>query len=343
MPDGITVGLMTHAGGAHVGAYLAALAQTEEVTSVVLSDPDGTWAEQARTTLKDKLTGSFRDHREMLRNEPPQMALVTMEAVLAPPVIEAALDAGCHVFAEKPACVRADDFAKLKTLADSKHLHLMLAFANRLNPPVLAARDLIRSGALGTLYGLEMHLVADQTRLTRPGYHKTWFADRARSGGGHLAWLGIHWLDLAVYLSGSHVAQVTGFAGNVGGQPIAIEDSAALAMRFDNGTFGTLTSGYYLDRGYHSHIKIWGSLGWLLLEPSNPVPLQWSSRKDGNTEPRAYDGPTSPSGYTPFVQAAVKAVAGKGEPPVTGEDGLHALKVVFGLYEAAETGRTISI
>mgnify|MGYP003341879855 CR=1 FL=1 len=30
-----------------------------------------------------------------------------------------------------------------------------------------------------------------------------------------------------------------------------------------NGTLGTLNSGYYLDKGYHSMIKIWGSSGWL--------------------------------------------------------------------------------
>ena len=37
-------------------------------------------------------------------------------------------------------CVRAEDFEPLVQKADSKHLHLMLALANRLNPPVREAR-----------------------------------------------------------------------------------------------------------------------------------------------------------------------------------------------------------
>ena len=45
-------------------------------------------------------------------------------------------------------------------------------------------------------------------------------------------------------------------SANVGGQPIDTEDSAVVALRFDNGMLGTLTSGYYLDRGYHSLLKI---------------------------------------------------------------------------------------
>ena len=43
----------------------------------------------------------------------------------------------------------------------------MLALANRLNPELIAARKLISEGAIGKVYGLEMNLVADQTRLTR--------------------------------------------------------------------------------------------------------------------------------------------------------------------------------
>ena len=43
-----------------------------------------------------------------------------MEAALAPPAISAALDAGCHVLAEKPSCVRADDFAALVRKAEAK-------------------------------------------------------------------------------------------------------------------------------------------------------------------------------------------------------------------------------
>jgi hypothetical protein len=41
------------------------------------------------------------------------------------------------------------------------------------------------------------------------------------------------------------VTQVAGFAGVVGGQPLEVEDSSAMAIRFDNGCFGTMTSGYH--------------------------------------------------------------------------------------------------
>src|SRR5690606_31388909 len=99
--------------------------------SVALCDPDRRWNEDARRILGSKLTGTYESPRTLLEQERPAMVLVTMEARLAPPVIDAALDAGCHVFAEKPACVNVEDFTALVRKADSKHRHLMLALANR--------------------------------------------------------------------------------------------------------------------------------------------------------------------------------------------------------------------
>ncbi len=141
----------------------------------------------------------------------------------------------------------------------------MMALANRVHAPAREARRIVRDGLLGKVYAVEVHLVADQTRLKREAYRKEWYCIKARGGGGNLIWLGIHWLDLALFITGLKVKQTAGFAGVVGGQPLDVEDSAAVALRFDNGTFGTMTAGYYLDKGYQSHIQIWGEHGWLRL------------------------------------------------------------------------------
>ena len=339
MANKIKVGLITCEGGPHLGAYFSALATSKEVHSVALVDPSEQSVESAKKTLGDRLNGTYKNLSKMLKEFNPAMALISMEAALAPGAIGAALEHGCHVFAEKPACVKANDFERLVKLADNKELHLMLALANRLNPEIQATRELLRNGGIGKIYGVEMHLIADQTRLTRPSYHKTWLAQKARAGGGHLSWLGIHWLDLAVYLTDTKINQVTGFVANVGGQPIDVEDSAAVALRFENGALGTLTSGYYLDSGYHSHIKIWGAKGWLHLEPMKEIPLQWSSTiGDKAGEIQRYDGPKDPRGYTPFVHAAIRACAGLEEPPISNADSLDAIKTVYSIYDSAVMG-----
>lgn len=337
--EGIKVGVITHAGGAHLDAYFSALAEADEVAAVSLSDPGRQNVDAAREALGEKLIAVYDEPATLVREQRPVMALVSMEAALAPPAIEVALRAGCHVMAEKPACIRIEDFERLHEIAKTNDLHLMLALANRLNPEAREARRLIGEGMMGKIYGVEAHLIADQTRLTRPAYHETWYAKKARGGGGHLIWLGIHWLDLTTFLTDSDIVEVAGFTGVVGGQPLDVEDSAAIAMKFANGAFGTMTSGYYLDRGYHSHIKIWGSHGWLEIRRHGGLPLSWYSRKEQDPRIHRIDRFPGPSGYTPFVKACVRASAGLEEPPLTVDDSLQALRTVFGCYQAADTGR----
>jgi UDP-N-acetyl-2-amino-2-deoxyglucuronate dehydrogenase len=344
MPKSIKVGIITQADGAHLPDYFNSLAKIEEAEAVALADPSGKSEEMARKALGDKLKGVYKDGADMLKRFEPQMVVVSLEAVAAPPVIRSALEAGCHVFAEKPSCTNAEDYAKLVRLSQEKHRHLILAVANRSHAPVQEARRLIKDGKLGKVYGVEAHLVTDQTRLKNEDYRKQWFCSKARAGGGQLIWVSIHWLDLILFVTGLKIKQVAGFAGNVGGQPIDIEDSAAVAMKFDNGSFGTLTGGYYLDKGYHSHVKVWGEHGWLRLAAVEEQPLEWYSSKDAKeAKVQQFEYPKGGRGYLTFMRSSVRASCGLEDPPASAEEGLHVLRSIFAFYEAAKTGRTQSV
>jgi predicted dehydrogenase len=194
----IRVGIITEPRGPHLSIYLKAFATTRGIERVAIADASSTTFKDAKTALGSRgaTLETFTDYRKMLAEFRPQLALVTLAADHAPEPILAALESGCHVVAEKPACVRASDFERAVRLAESKQRNLMLAFANRRLPPALKARELVQSGMLGKLYAANMYTIADQTRLKNPEYHKAWYASKARAGGGHLMWLGIHYLDL---------------------------------------------------------------------------------------------------------------------------------------------------
>jgi predicted dehydrogenase len=341
-PKRIKAAMITEAGGAHQNFYLESLGLAEEVGSVALCDPSGESEAMARKFLGGKLTAVYRDLPSLLAKERPDLALISMEGVTSPPAIEAALDAGCQVLAEKPACVRLEDFERLNRKAKARGLHLILALGNRVDPVMVEARRLVREGKIGKVYGAELHLIADQTRLSKPGYRESWFAQKARAGGGHLIWLGIHWIDLAMYVTGLQVRAVTGFTDNAGGQPLDVEDSAALAMQLENGSLATLMSGYYLDKGYHSHLKVWGARGWLQVHKHGGVPLEWYSTLEPEPQVRRWEYPKPSVGdvYPIFLRAVARACAGLDPYPLTGDDSVRALKTVFACYRAAQTGQT---
>lgn len=338
--DRLRVAVLTHAGGAHLGLYFRALAAADAVAEVVLADPDGASVAEARALLGAKLVAVHADHAAACGDGRPRLALVSTEAARGPAAIATALDAGCHVLAEKPACVTAADFAALAERAEAAGLHLMLALANRLAPEVREAKRLVTEGAVGRPYAVEMHLVQDQTRLHGAAYQASWFADPARAGGGHLAWLGIHWLDLAMHLIGDDVAEVAAFTATLGGAPVAIEDAAALALRFAGGSLGTLTSGYYLEAGYQSHLRIWGSAGWLALDAGTDPVLQVQRR---GTAVANVTPPRSGDVYAALVTAAAAAALGTGDPPISTAESLRAVRTVFAGYEAAAGRRSVAV
>jgi len=344
MPKTIKVGVITQADGAHLRDYFASLAKTEEVEVVALADASGKIEAVARQALGAKFLNSFKETATMLKQVQPQMVIVSMESALAPTAIDLALEAGCHVVAEKPSCVRASDMEQLVEKAQRKHRHLMLAMPNRLHAPVREARRLIQEGKLGKVYGVEVHLVADQTRLTDEAYREQWFCSKSRAGGGALAWLGILWLDTALYIAGQQARQVAGFAGLVGGQPVDIEDSIAMTLRLANGSFGVMTAGYYLDKGYQSHIQVWGEHGWLRLAAVEEQPLEWYSTND-TEEPKIqrFEYPKGGRGFASFIRAAVRASAELDDPPITSEETLHIVKTVYAFYQAAQTGRAQNV
>ena len=340
-PPTATVAILTNGEGAHVRLYLPAVAASPETSVVVLADSSGQTFAAAHRLLGPKLVATYSSAAELYAHHRVDLTVVSLEPRLAGPAIAAALAAGSHVLAEKPACLSAADFDRLADEAEAKHLLLMLALANRLNPDVVLARRLIREGKLGRIYGVEAHLVADQTRLTRPEYRLSWFAQKSRAGGGHLIWLGIHWLDLATYLTDARVTEVAGFTANVGGQPIDVEDSAALSLKFDRGFLGTFTSGYYVDQGYDSHLKIWGEKGWIELNPyGGGPPFRYYTTTDAHPQIKSLPAFSGPAGYGPFVAACVRAALGLEAPPLTTEDSRRVIATVFAAYRAAAIGQT---
>ena len=344
--EGISVGIMTEPNGAHLNWYLSSLARCEGVRRVAIADASGENFAAAAQSLGSRFgnVGTFRDHRRMIETVRPELALVTLEPVNSPKPIELALESNCHVLTEKPACVRLEDFERIAKTASGKHRHLMLALCNRNSPIARKAKELVETGAIGKVFGANIHLIADQTRLKKPEYHRLWRASKARAGGGILIWLGIHYLDLAEYICGNRAREICAFYGNVGGQPLDTEDAAAVAIKFDDGSMGTMEAGYYLDRGYQSQFAFWGSKGWIRFHLTENQPMEWQSTAAG--APKGVQTFADTSGfmvngdnqYYPFVQSAVNAARGVEAAPISTEQGLHVVRAIFGAYRAADTG-----
>ena len=352
MPRQLRVALITEPTGNHLSSLIDALSN-DEVGEVALGDETGETFEQIRASAGDIVKTTYTDLAKLYTDFAPDVVLVTLESWRTPAVITQALEAGAHVFHEKPGFVNIDDYRAVYRLAKSKDLHLAVAYASRMRAIVQEARRIIATGLIGDLFACQAWFIADHDRThnyaTLGG---GWIFDKQRSGGGHLTFLGCHYLDLLRFLTGANFATVTSLCQVVGGEPLGVEDAAAVTLGFDNGMVGTLSSGYYVSRSEyrsarHSGLMVWGRDGWLRFNPGGErtgEPLQWMSQRGVEAESPlkswTFDKQDAAiDEYRLLTQAFLRACLGDEPPPVLPEDGMWVNECIQAAYVASETGQ----
>ena len=122
-------------------------------------------------------------------------------------ITRGAIEAGKHVFVEKPAARIASELDGVIEAAEKHRRIVRVGFNHRYHFALLKARELVDSGALGTL----MFVRGRYGHGGRMGYDKEWRANKALSGGGELIDQGVHLIDLARWFLGDFT-NVQGFA-----------------------------------------------------------------------------------------------------------------------------------
>ncbi len=110
-----------------------------------------------------------------------------------------ALQAGKRVFLEKPMAMNTAECDQILAAVDSTKGYLQMGFVCRGTPTSRAVKQFISSGRFGNVYHIKCSLYR---RRGVPGLGG-WFTTKHRSGGGPLIDLGVHVLDLALYLAGA--------------------------------------------------------------------------------------------------------------------------------------------
>jgi predicted dehydrogenase len=338
-----TVALLQRPNSRHRSFFLEALRDLDAIHEVAVVDDTGGTFDEARRIVANKPVRTYASFAELRERERPAMAITTFTGTDAPAMTAPVLEAGIPVLAEKPSCVTLDGFARLADLSERNRVPLMLALCNRLGPWAQDARRIVQAGGIGRLYAARTLALADQTRIWQERT-RDWSFSKAAAGGGHLIWLGIHWLDLVLYLAGEPVVEVQALAGNVGGGPIDVEDVATMNFRLASGAQGSILSGYVLDAGKQLDLSLWGSKGWVRFDHTARTLDWYSTAPEMNQSPnRQFRYDSSGGGYTPWVRECLRASLGEAPPPITAAEGLAVLRAIFAAYESAETGRTVRI
>jgi predicted dehydrogenase len=220
-------------------AYLRHLAGIPDVRLVGLQDSSAAVAAKRAAALGNPPI--FTDYRQMLAATRPDFVVALGRHSDMAEIAHYLLDHGYPFLVEKPTGVNAAEVRRIAEKAAATNGFAAVPLAQRYQPFVTRARQLLAEGRFGPLSHLYFRLNRP-TSARYPGWDSPWMLDPALAGGGCLRNLGTHGLDLFLVLTGEE-AQVTGaqLSWRALGQPV--EDYASVLVRSASGILGTIEVG----------------------------------------------------------------------------------------------------
>ena len=267
----------------------------------------------------------------------------------------AALEAGKHVICEKPLAPTPDAIRRMIAARDRSGKMLMTAQHFRFRGPSRAMKAEIDTGVLGSIYHARSWMLRRGFIPARPT-----FLQKAHSGGGPCIDIGVHILDLTLWLMGhpkpvavSGVAR-TALAKHEGAfsqwglvpipNDIDVEDFAAAFVRFENGATLILEVSWLLHHntpGEEARLWLYGTEGGCEWPKAEFMHTHYAGRQFVNTTLQLTQDTLEPHALE-CVEFA-RAVAEGLPSPVPAENSLYVQTILDGIYRSQEAGREVSV
>jgi predicted dehydrogenase/threonine dehydrogenase-like Zn-dependent dehydrogenase len=195
------------------------------------------------TTLakKYKIANSTTNYKDILNDaEVDAVLITTRHNQHAPQVIEA-LEAGKHVFVEKPLALTFNELEQIEAAYSNANKTLTVGFNRRFSPFIVDAKKQLGSG------NTPINVIATMNAGAIPANH--WTQDM-KVGGGRIIGEACHYIDLITYLTGSTVESVVMNA--LGPNAEDSTDNAVIILKYKNGSQGVIN---YFSNGAKAYSK----------------------------------------------------------------------------------------
>lgn len=346
--------------GAGVGElHLAGYSKLPRVQIAALAGLDD--ERVRRVAAEYHVAQTFREYADLLAAPEIDAVSVCLPNALHKPVTLAALAAGKHVLVEKPLARSADEGRDMLAAAREHDRILMIAFNHRYRGDVQWVKQYIDSGALGRIYYAKAHWMR-RAGIPRLG---SWFVSKEQAGGGPLVDLGVHVLDMAMYLMGE--PRATAVSANTYAEfgprgqknwdlrsqfsnerlPYEVEDLATAFVRLENGA--TLL----LEASWATHSAAGDDFGVTLYGTEGGVEIMVRNYTHENTVRVFTDIGGMPTdmapkirkhgGHDAVVERFVAAVL-DGAPQIpSADDGLRRAAIIDACYRSAAENREVAL
>jgi predicted dehydrogenase len=277
---------------------------------------------------------------------------VALPNYLHAPVTIKALKKGLHVLCEKPMAMNAQEAEAMLAEARKDKRKLMINFSYRFIDHCMALKELIGKGTIGDVYYCRS--VWHRRRGGIPKFGG-WFGIKNLSGGGPLIDLGVHRLDLALWLMNyPHAVFVSASTYGLIGEKLAseskakfdVEDLAAAFIRLQNGATMILETSWdgYSEKREDMDTQILGTKGGVIqrnIGESYNFEAKVFTEEDGILRDSLILGRKEKTKNA--MENFVDCILDDKEPIATGEQGLECMRILDAIYLSAKKGKEITL
>ncbi len=303
---------------------------------------------------------AYADYKEMLAKEKPDLVSVCTPNMFHAQMSIDALQAGANVICEKPMALTYKDAQAMVDTAKKVGKQLTIAFSNRPRADVQLLRRYAEQGLFGDIYYVNAQYLR---RSGIPGYG-SWFTNKDMAGGGSMLDIGVHYLDLALWIMGhpkpvsvaaSSYAKFGPRAMGLGGwgadilpppQRCDVDDMVVTRVMFENGATLLVQASWaaYLKSGERIQV-----LGTEMGADCYPVlngadhPIRLYDDMNGEAVEIIPDLPrVAVSGHAAVIEEWVKNLD-QPEAPIPAWQGAMTAQIIEAAYKSAETGEMIKL
>ena len=290
----------------------------------------------------------YTDYRKMLKDEKLDAVSICTENNMHAEIAIAALDAGMHVFCEKPMAITGAEADAMVAAARRNGKKLSVGYQMRFSHEAQLLRREVMADRLGSIY------YAEATTLRRRGV-PTWgvFLDKNKQGGGPLIDIGTHIVDLTLWLMNDyspvvsaigrtfdHLIPLGGF--NNGGHwdisRFEVEDSAYGAVTLKSGAMLVVKAAWACNMKEMNlnEALLFGVKGGAELENDRLTLNGENNDRLWQYVPEPMASKDSP--YDREIAAWVKCIVEDTEPVVRCEEAAQVVKVLEAIYTSARSG-----
>jgi predicted dehydrogenase len=334
--------------------HLETYQQVPGAEIVAVADIDESLAQ--RVAARFNIPHVYTDYRELLRRDDLDAVDVCLHNNLHRPVSVAAMEAGKHVYCEKPMAGSYADARIMYDAAQALGRKLYIQLFTLFRPETRAAKLLIDGGYLGELYHARSTGFRRRGRPYVDGYGTATFVQKRHSAGGALYDMGVYHIAGLLYLLGNpSVARITGKTYQKTPMEPELERSSGYDVEELGLGFVHFTNDVTLDiiEAWAVHLdgmegsSILGTLGGVRLEPfgffHNHGDLEINSTVDLEQIP--YRWKNVHQGGDVYDSAGhhwVAALQGRVELLPTAELALNTLLISEGIYLSEQLGREVT-